>query len=105
VRSTPAFTVRKELFAWIKEGKKTIELRKGNPSRGDFAVFLSGRNYVRLSIVKKETGTLSEVIRQDNYRQIIPSAEKLEDALKFLKDLYKTGEGTFTAYYIENNRN
>jgi ASC-1-like (ASCH) protein len=86
---------------WIKEGKKTIELRKGNASRGEIAVFLSGRNYLRLSITKKETGLLAEVIRQDNYRQIIPSAEKLQDALNYLRDLYKTDQGLFTAYYVE----
>jgi ASC-1-like (ASCH) protein len=89
------------LFAWIKDGKKTIELRKGNPSSGGIAVFLSGRNYLRLSITKKETGSLVTVLRQDNYRQIIPSAENLQDALNYLKNLYNTDQGPFTAYYVE----
>jgi ASC-1-like (ASCH) protein len=93
------------LFSWIKEGKKTIELRKGNASRGEIAVFLSGRNYLRLAITKKETGLLAEVIRQDNYRQIIPSAENLQDALNYLKALYKTDQGPFTSYYIERREN
>ncbi len=84
----------------IMEGKKTIEIRKGNAFPGKIAVFLSGRNYLRLSIRKTETGLLSEVIRQDNFRQIIPTAEKLQDALNYLRNLYTTDKGLFTAYYV-----
>jgi ASC-1-like (ASCH) protein len=102
---TPSFTVKRELFSWIKDGTKTIELRKGNASRGEIAVFLSGKEYLRLSIIKKETGSLAEVIRQDNFRQIIPSAERLQDAIDFLKALYKTDQGPFTAYYVERIKN
>lgn len=34
--------VKKEVFEWIKNGQKTIELRKGKAKKGDEAVFQRG---------------------------------------------------------------
>ena len=96
----PLFPAKKEVYAWIKDGKKTIDVRKGNPWRGEVAVFQSGANYLRLTIIKKETGKLAEVIRPDNYKQIIPSAESLEAALKYLHNLYGVNGEFYTAYYL-----
>ncbi len=96
----PLFPAKKEVYAWIKDGKKTIDVRKGPAWRGDTAVFQSGANYLRLPIIKKETGRLTEVIRNDNYRQVIPSAENLEAALSYLFELYGADGGVFTAYYL-----
>lgn len=96
----PLFTVRKELYEWIKEGKKNIEVRKGAASRGEIAVFQSGRRNLRFRIVKKETGALREVIRLENYKQVIPIAENVEEALTYFRKLYGTDLGLFTAYYV-----
>ncbi len=98
--SLPLFPAKKEVFAWIKNGEKTIDIRKGKPARGDVAVIQCGNNYLRLPIVKKESGKLTEVIRADNFRLIIPSAATLDDALGYLRGLYGDDEGLFTAYYV-----
>ena len=74
----PLFFAKKEVYAWLKEGKKTIDVRKGNVRQGEVAVFQCGDSYLRFPIVKKETGKLTEIIRPDNYKQIIPTAQSLE---------------------------
>ena len=81
-------------------GKKTIDVRKGNPFRGEFAVYLSGRNVLRMKITKREAGRLEEVVRWDNYRLVIPSALILDDALAYLRGLYHGYDGVFSAYYV-----
>jgi len=92
--------VKKEVFEWIRTGQKTIELRRGKAREGDNAVFQCGRYILRGIIVKKEEGSLTDVLRQENYRNIIPSANNLEEAMTYLKRLYGTVEGMFTAYYF-----
>ena len=64
------------------------------------AVFQSGANYLELPIVKKETGTLTEVITQENFRSVIPTARNLKDALDYLQEIYGTEKGVFTAYHL-----
>ena len=96
----PLFRTKKEAFEWLTSSKKTIDVRKGNPHRGEVAVYLSGRKVLRMRIIKKETGKLSEVVRLDNYRLVIPSAVALDDALAYLRGLYVGYDGVFTAYYI-----
>jgi hypothetical protein len=81
-------------------GKKTIDVRKGNSFRGEFAVYLCGRNVLKMKITKKETGRLEEVVRFDNYLLIIPSALILDDALSYLRGLYLGYDGVFSAYYV-----
>jgi ASC-1-like (ASCH) protein len=100
----PLFFAKKEVFAWIKEGKKTIDVRKGKPELGEVAVIQCGKNHLRLSIIKKESGKLIDVIRTDNFRLIIPSATTVEDALDYLRSLYGTADGVFTAYYLANKQ-
>jgi len=68
----PTFLTKKEVFPWLLEGKKTIDIRKGTPMRGDTVVFMSGRNILRRRILKKQAGKLMEVVSKDNYMQIIP---------------------------------
>ena len=53
-----------------------------------------------MRIVKRETGRLGEVVRSDNYRQVIPSAVAIDDALAYLRGIYCGYDGVFTAYYI-----
>ena len=96
----PLFFTRKEAFEWLKMGEKTIEVRKGNPRRGEVAVFQSGPSILRLNILKKETGRLAEVVRSDNYKLVVPSALSLGDAFAYLRGLYVGYDGVFTAYYI-----
>lgn len=95
----PLLFTKKEMFEWLKIGKKTIDIRKGSPHRGEVAVFQSGPNVLRLKIVKKEMGTLTEVMRSDNYRLVLPSAMTLDDAVADLRRLYGGYDGVFTAYY------
>jgi len=86
------------VFEWIRSGQKTIELRRGKAKEGSNAVFQCGRNILRGLIVKKEEGNLTGILRQDNFKDIIPSARSLEEATEYLKKLYEKVEGTFTAY-------
>lgn len=96
----PLLLTKKEIFIWLKEGKKTIDVRKGKPRRGDIAYFVSGPNKLQLKIRKKETGSLSEVLRSDNYRFVIPNAETLVEAVSYVRGLYGDCDGVFTAYYV-----
>ena len=94
----PLFMVKKEVFEWVRTGQKTVELRKGKPKQGNNAVFQCGRKIFRGKIVKKEEGRLAEVLREDNYKRIIPSAHSLEEATEYIRKLYGTTEEPFTAY-------
>jgi ASC-1-like (ASCH) protein len=96
----PLFLTKKEVFEWLKIGKKTIDIRKGTPQRGNIAVFQSGPHTLRLKIVKKETGRLTDIVQLDNYQLVIPSAEGMGDAIVYLRRLYAAYDGFFTAYYI-----
>jgi len=86
---------------WIRIGQKSIELRRGRARQGDKAVFQCGHSILKGIIVKKEEGSLTDVLRQDNYNRIIPITHGLEEAITCLKGLYGTVEGTFTAYYFK----
>ena len=99
----PLFLSKKEVLVWVKNGVKTIEIRKGNPKRGDIAFFSSGPNKLKLHIIKKETGKITDLIRLDNYNSIIPTAKTLEEAIGYIQTLYGTDKGTFTAYYLSSN--
>ena len=96
----PLFFAKKEVFKWLEQGKKTIDIRKGSPKRGEIAVFQSGPNVLRLKILKKEFGQLAEILDLDNYKEVIPSALLLSDAFAYFRGLYGFYDGTFTAYYV-----
>jgi hypothetical protein len=96
----PLLLAKKEVFIWLKDGKKTVDIRRGNPKPGEIATFQSGPHALKLRIVKSESGRLTEVIRSDNYRQVIPSAAGLGDAVAYLRGLYDDYDGVFTAYYL-----
>jgi hypothetical protein len=97
----PWFLAKKEVFQWLKNSRKTIDLRKGNPKPGEFVVFQSGPNILRLKVVKTESGLLNEVLRLDNFKAVIPFAMVLEDAVDYLIRIYGNVDGVFTAYYVE----
>ncbi len=96
----PLLRTKKEVFQWLKEGKKTIDIRKGTPHRGDTACFLCGPYKLQMTIIKKETGKLTELLRSDNYSQVIPSAATLGEALDYFRGLYGDCDGVFTAYHV-----
>ena len=96
----PLLWAKKEVFEWLKIGKKTIDVRKGNPMRGDIAVFTSGPHILKFKILKKENGQLGEIIREDNFGRVIPSAQSVEDAVSYLRGIYRGYDGVFTAYYL-----
>ncbi len=97
----PFFYAKKEVFQWLKENKKTIDIRKGMPHKGSTAVFQSGPQTLRRRVVRTEWGKLLDIVRQDNYQLIIPSAKSLGEAIEYLRGLYCEYDGVFTAYYIE----
>ena len=99
----PLLRTKKEVYEWLKQGKKTIDIRKGEPYRGEFAFFQSGQKMLRLRIAKTETGRLTELVREDNYWLVIPSAKTLEDAVVYLRGLYGTCDGVFTAYHVSSD--
>ena len=104
VKTVPLFMARKVVFRWLKAGTKTIDIRKGTQEKGDLAVFQSGANCVELLIVKKETGKLAEIITQENFRAIVPTARNLKDAADYLQAIYGTEEGIFTAYHLATRK-
>ena len=94
------FFAKKEVFQWLLQGQKTIDIRKGNPKLGEIAVFQSGSSILRLKIVKTECGHLTEILRLDNFKAVIPSAAILGDAIGYLWGIYGVNDGVFTAYYV-----
>ena len=96
----PLLWAKKEVYEWLKFGKKTIDVRKGSPMRGDVAVFASGPYVLKFRILKTKSGQLGEIISEDNFGQIIPSARSVEDAVGYLRGIYRGYDGVFTAYYL-----
>jgi hypothetical protein len=97
----PLLRTKKEVFIWLKDGKKTIDIRKGKSSRGDVAYFFSGPYQLQLRIIKKETGWLNDLVHLDNFKLIIPCAETPVEAINYLRRLYSNYDGVFTAYYVD----
>ena len=100
----PLFMVKKEVFEWIKTGQKTIELRTGKAKAGDEAVFQCGRNILRGKIINKNEGNLSTLLHNLDFREIIPTANSIEEATVYIKKLYGAADGTFTAYRFALSR-
>ena len=63
-------------------------------------MFLSGSRRLTLRIVATQSGKLAEVVRLDNFRQVIPSAQSLEEAFAYFRVLYGDCSGVFTAYTV-----
>ena len=101
VFNLPWFLTKKDVFHWLMSGQKTIDVRKGKPKSGNIAVFQSGLNVWRMKIVKTEVGLLSEILHLGNFKAVIPSALELDDVFNYLKRIYGTCDGVFTAYYVE----
>ncbi len=97
---TPSFLAKKEVFQWLKQGRKTIDVRKGNLQRGDVAVFISGPHRLTMKVVGTQSGRLTDVVREDNFRLVIPTAVTVDDAVAYLRRLYGGYDGVFTAYFV-----
>ncbi|MEM3697863.1 MAG: ASCH domain-containing protein [Candidatus Bathyarchaeia archaeon] len=96
--------VKKEVFEWIKTGQKTIELRKGKAKIGDQAVFQCGRNIHRGKIISKDEGDLAALLLNLNFKEIIPTANNVEEAAAYIKKPYGATDGPFTAYRFALSR-
>ena len=98
----PAFRTKKQVYDWVKTGEKTIELRKGKTQNGSCIAFLNGRKQcVKGRILRKREGKLDEVLNEATYRKIIPTAKTLDEAVAFIKQLYQSTDGIFTAYEFQ----
>jgi len=93
--------VKKEVFEWVKSGQKTVEVRRGSARKGEEAVFQCGSHILRLQIAKKETGRLAEIVRQDNFKAIISTANSQDETIRCIQSLYGTTERVFSAYYLK----
>ncbi len=101
----PTFLTKKEVYDWIRNGEKTIELRSGKPMQGTNITFLNGRRQtVKARILRKREGKLEELLNVATYRKIVPTAGSLDEAIAFVKGIYPMTEGTFTAYEFQLNR-
>jgi ASC-1-like (ASCH) protein len=92
---------KKEVLEWLKSGQKTIDVRKGSPKQGDRVQFISGPYRLEMRVVGCESGRLSELIRVDNFRLVVPSAGSVEEAWAYLGRFYEDYDGVFTAYFVE----
>jgi hypothetical protein len=100
VPNLPFLLAKREVFLWLKEGKKTIDVRRGNPKPGEIARFQCGPYSTELKVVRSATGPLLELVCEDNFRLVIPSAACLADAFAYLRGIYGSLDGVFTAYYL-----
>jgi ASC-1-like (ASCH) protein len=91
---------KKEVLEWLKSGQKTIDIRKGNPRQGDRVLFVSGPYKLEMRVVGRQSGALGDLVRADNFRQVIPSAGSVDEALDYLRRFYSDLDGVFTAYSV-----
>jgi len=82
--------------------EKQLSLENGKAKQGDNVVFQCGRTFL-------EEGMLTDVLRQDNYKNITPIAHILREATTHLQEFYEKVKGAFAVYrnakkYLELNR-
>jgi len=96
----PTFLAKREVFDWLLSGKKTIDVRRGRPIDADTVIFLSGPRRLTFRVVSRQAGLLGEVVHEKNFKQVIPTAGCVDEALAYFRGLYRDCEGVFTAYYV-----
>jgi ASC-1-like (ASCH) protein len=96
----PLFRTKRWFFERIKDGTKTIDLRRGPAKNGGVAVFVCGRDVLRKPIVSKKSGRLNEILTEETYLRIVPSSASVEEVEEKVRMLYGTTDGEFTAYYL-----
>ncbi len=99
----PLFPVRKQVFEWISENKRTVEIREGKSKKGDEAVFRSGKNVVRRLITERREGHLRYLLLHYGFKRVIPTVHTLEETLRFYESLGTNINGIFTAYVLAGN--
>jgi len=61
-------------------------------------------NILRRKTIKRQKGNLTDVLRKDNCKNIVPSANTLEEAINYIKKFYGTTKGAcvkhIKAYHI-----
>ena len=97
--------IKLEVFKWIKDGLKTIEIRKGKAFRGSQIVFIAGVRRgemvtLKAKILDKKEGSLAELLTESNFKRAIPIAESLNEAIAYVQNIYPN-ETMFTSYYFE----
>ncbi len=96
----PMLLAKREVFEWLLQGRKTIDVRKGKPQQGETVLFISGPRRLKLRVVGVQSGKLSDLIVQDNFRQVIPTAATVDEAIGYLRRIYGVYDGVFTAYMV-----
>jgi ASC-1-like (ASCH) protein len=92
---------KKEIYGWIEQGLKSVDIRRGEPKKGNVAVFVCGKTrLIRARILNKMEGELPYLLKHFGFRNVIPKANTLEEAMKYIEELYGTTTGTFTAYHF-----
>lgn len=92
-------------FNYVKNGKKTIEGRVLDEKRklldvGDFIIFTNNDNQKQtvkteitlLEEIRKPT-SFKEAINEDNYKQLIPSANNIQEAVEVYDNISEYKEG------------
>ncbi len=101
----PTFLTKKQVYEWIRRGDKTIDLRRGKQRSGDTIVFVSGnRQYIKARILRKQQGSFQELLNEDTYKKIVPTAKNLDEAVIFIKQIYPSTDEIFTAYEFQVNK-
>lgn len=98
----PLFPVKKQVFEWIRENKRTVEIREGKSKKGNEAVFRSGRNVLRRKIVETKEGHLRYLLLHYGFKKVVPTVHTLDETLLFYETLGHDINGIFTAYVLAN---
>ena len=96
----PLFPVKKSIFDWISQDKKTVEIRTGRLRKGTEAVFRSGRNVVKRRIIETREGRLRFLLLHYGFKRAVPTVHTLEEALAFHKTLGHDLDAVYTAYVL-----
>ena len=95
---------KRKYFDAIKEGKKTVDIRKAtglykNAKIGSEILFMCGRQKFTRKIKEIYRGTLEEILEKVGFKEIIPWAESREEFIENLREIYPKQE-EFVAFRI-----
>lgn len=91
------FLIKKKYFKAIKNGLKTVDLRKLTKARenikpGDEAVFVCGRDVLRKEIQKITKGSLEKITKKIDFKEIVPWAKSKQDFVDSIREIYPEEE-------------
>lgn len=93
----PLLEESEEGFDLVIRGLKTAIIKRGSPLPGNVAAIRCGSRITHATIVKKESGRLSRVLRLDNYRRFFPNAKSYEEAIRSISN---SPGHVFTGYHL-----